>query len=112
MSKSKKIIEQIESLLEELKEEVGIPIGVVKESKKVVAEKNFSGLTREIFNLVTEGFFDTAKSLSEIQKKLKEEGINKPTTALMKPVLMLIRKKVLGRNKPEKGQYQYYKRSK
>ncbi len=112
MNKSKKIIEQIEILLEDLKKEIGMPVGVVKESKKVASEESFSGLTGEVFNLVMEGFFDNSKSLSDIQKKLKEEGINKPTTALMKPVLMLIRKKVLGRNKPEKGQYQYYKRSK
>lgn len=110
MNKSKKIIEQIESLLAELKKEVGVSVGAAKKSRKVATEEIFSGLTGEVFNLVTEGFFDNAKSLSEIQKKLKEEAINKPTTALMKPVLMLIRKKVLGRNKPEKGQYQYYKR--
>lgn len=111
MNKSKKIIEQIESLLVELKKEIGVSTSTAKEDKKVTAGENFSGLTGEIFNLVTEGFFDNAKSLSEMQRKLKEEGINKPTTALMKPVLLLIRKKVLGRNKPEKGQYQYYKRS-
>ncbi len=110
--KSKKIIEQIEVLLEELKKETGISTGVVKAKKKDASEDNFSGLTGEIFNLVNEGFFDNSKSLSDIQTKLKEEGINKPTTALTKPVIMLIRKKVLGRNKPEKGQYQYYKRSK
>lgn len=111
MSKSKKIIEQIETLLAELKKVVGVTTEVTKGAKKVSVGDNFSGLTGEIYNLVAEGFFDNAKSLSEIQKKLKEEGINKPTTALMKPVILLIRKKILGRNKPEKGQYQYYKRS-
>lgn len=112
MSNSKKIIEQIESLLEELKKEVGIPVNHAKEGKKITAEDKFSGLTGEVFNLVSEGFFDNAKSLSEIQKKLKDEGINKPTTALMRPVLMLITKKILGRSKQDKGQYQYYKRTK
>jgi hypothetical protein len=112
MNKSKRIIDQIEALLAELKKEVGVPVSAMKENKKSAAQENFSGLTGEVFTLVAEGFFDNAKNLSDIQIKLKEEGINKPTTALMKPVLMLIRKKVLGRKKPEKGQYQYYKRSK
>lgn len=112
MNNTEKIIEQIEQLLEELKKEVGVSASVAKRSKKVASEVKFAGLTGEVFNLVAEGFFDKSKNLSDIQKKLKEDGINKPTTALMKPILMLIRKKVLGRNKPEKGQYQYYKRSK
>lgn len=112
MNNAKKIIEQIAQLLEELEREVGVSIRSEKESKKVASEGKFSGLTSEVFNLVAEGFFDKPKNLSSVQKKLKEDGVNKPTTALMKPMLMLIRKKVLGRNKPEKGQYQYYKRLK
>ena len=107
MKKSEKIIGEIEVLLRELKREVGISIKSDPQSD-IKEGNNFSGLTEGVFNLIGEGFFDTPKPLSEIQKKLKEGGINKPTTALMKPILFLIRKKILGRNKPEEGQYQYY----
>lgn len=111
MKKGEKIIEDIEGLLRELKREFGAT--TERSSKSTMKEgNNFSGLTGEVFNLVGEGYFDTPKSLSEIQKKLKEDGVNKPTTALMKPILLLIRRKILGRNKPEKGQYQYYNRKK
>ena len=111
MNKQIKIIQQIESLLEELKKETGVTSSSVSSSKKIIPEGGYSGLTGDIFDLVKIGFFDNKKTLSEIQRKLKEEGVNKPTTALMRPVLFLIRKKILGRNKPDKGQYEYFKRS-
>src|SRR3989338_9165604 len=110
MNKQEKLIKQIEVLLTELKKESGISILPVSTSKnQVQMVGNFSGLTNEIFNLISEGFFDDPKSLSDIQRKLKEDGINKETTTLMKQILSLIRKKILGRNRPEKGPYQYYR---
>ncbi len=112
MNKQEKIIVQIEDLLLQLKKEVGMPVATPRVANQKTTDENFSGLTGEIFSLVAQGYFGESKTLSEIQKKLKEDGVNKPTTALMKPILLLIRKKILGRNKPEKGQYQYYKRSK
>ncbi|MDD4804859.1 MAG: hypothetical protein PHN69_06875 [Candidatus Pacebacteria bacterium] len=112
MNEKEKIINEIEVLLTKLKKEINSPTIISKDVKnKIVIKNNFSGLTKEIFNLINEGFFDNSKELYEIQKKLKENGINKPSSRLMKPILQLIRKKILGRNKPEKGTYQYYKRS-
>lgn len=109
MNKQEKIIAQIESLLGALKGEIGISPAPRHQARPTNEDKPFSGLTEEIFNLVSEGFFDQSKTLAEIQKKLKEGGVNKPTTSLMKPIILLIRKKMLIRTKPEKGQYQYRK---
>lgn len=113
MNTQEKIIQQIEELIVRLKNEIGTKNPDTSRNKgKIDKMINFSGLTGEIFDLLQEGFFDNAKSLSEIQIKLKENGVNKPTSALMKPILLLIRKKIIARSKPEKGSYQYYKRLK
>ncbi|MDP3786078.1 MAG: hypothetical protein Q8R05_00760 [Candidatus Omnitrophota bacterium] len=112
MKNSKEIIEEIENLLIELKRSLSIKQNYrqEKEIKISSAKESFSGLTKEIFDLVKEGYFEKPKTISEIQKKLRDEGTSKPTTSLMKPILLLVRKKILGRNKPEKGVYKYYQR--
>ncbi len=114
MSKNVEIIEKIESLLRELK----VSLGATPQKHTKIATKTsktemaFSGLTGEIYGLVQDGFFKEPKSISEIQHKLRLEGIKKPTTALSGPLLLLIRKKVLGRTKPAdgKGPYKYHQR--
>ncbi|MFA6355565.1 MAG: hypothetical protein WCY23_00485 [Candidatus Omnitrophota bacterium] len=114
MKNSKEIIEEIENLLMELKSSLSIkqdyPQG--KGTKASSVKEGFSGLTKEVFDLVKEGYFEKPKTISDIQKKLRDEGTSKPTTSLMKPILLLVRKKILGRNKPEKGVYKYYQRGK
>ena len=116
MSRHAEIIEQIESLLGELKSSLGgSPQKHTKAAPKTPkADAAFSGLTGEVYNLVQEGFFKESKSISEIQTKLQLEGIKKPTTALSGTLLTLIRKKVLERSKPAdgKGTYKYQQRSK
>lgn len=110
---NKKIIERLDMLsreLEELRKIIEVEAGGKKNNNKVEAKKNFSGLTGEIFTLVQEGFFKEPKTIVELQNKLRLEGIRKPTSSLMKPLLLLVRKKIIGRNKSGKEIFRYYKR--
>ena len=111
MTEARDIISKIEVLFLELKQKLNIDAerGVKKNVHKVAPK--ISGVAGEILTLAHTGFFAKPKSLSEIQSKLQDEGVNKPTTALMDPILRLIRKKILARAKSEKGQYQYYLRN-
>lgn len=115
MRSQKQIINEIELLLAELKRTSGV--GSKKQTTgggaTTLFQKStvsFSGLAGEIHALVREGFFKEPKDISEIQQKLKDEGVLKPTTSLMPSLMRLVRKKVLGRNKPPKGKYKYFQR--
>jgi hypothetical protein len=116
ITKNEQIIKQIESLLIELKQSLKIKSAALqprhndKNELTVNRVHKFSGLTGNICELIEEGFLNEPKTISDIQKKLKDRGIKKPTTALMPSLKLLIIKKVLDRNKPEKGLYQYFKR--
>lgn len=107
------IIAEIESLLRQLKESL-ISSGAGKNGKinqHVVIKKvnrQLSGLTGKINELAEDGFFKQPKTISDIQRKLKDGGVNKPTTSLMPPLLILLDRKILIREKPEKGVYKYY----
>ena len=70
----------------------------------------FSGLTEKIYELIKEGFFDESKTISDLQKKLKDRTINKPTTSLMAPLKLLITKDLLDRTKSDKESYKYFKK--
>jgi hypothetical protein len=112
---SQQIIEQIEGLLIQLKKSLNISSKNLlrgKGERQSIPKQNqgFSGLTGNIHELLEEGFFNQPKTISDLQKKLKDRGIKKPTTALMPSLKLLIIKKVLDRNKPDKGLYQYFKR--
>lgn len=100
------IINQIESLLRELRSSLTI------DTKEFSGSfyRNPEGLTGNIHNLIEEGFFDQPRTLSEIHEKLRVEGINKPMTSLMKPLLRLIKGKELKRERQEKGQFHYQRR--
>ncbi len=115
IAKHDQIIKQMEALLIELKQSLNIGnVTQTRNHKKNKAtpdrEQRFSGLTGNIFELMEEGFLNEPKTISDLQKKLKDRGIKKPTTALMPSLKLLIIKKVLDRNKPDKGLYQYFKR--
>lgn len=105
------LIRQIETLIEKLKLSLSgnhgqfINIAPIKLKK----ERKFIGLTAKVYELVGEGFFDEPKTISDLQKKLKDGMINKPTTSLMAPLKLLVGKKILERNKPEEGIYNYIK---
>lgn len=115
MKKTEQIIEEIETLLIELKQSINVlnktPLHRKEKSKSAHNQgSGFSGLTGNIFELLEEGFFNDPKTISDLQKKLKDRGIKKPTTALMPSLKHLVIKKVLDRKKPDKGLYQYFKR--
>jgi hypothetical protein len=109
---AEKIIGQIESLLGELKNSLLNASGeaVIINLNANPRKKKFSGLTADVYELVEEGFFDTSKTITDLQKKLKDRGINKPTTSLMAPLKHLIVNHILDRTKPDKGIYNYLKR--
>jgi hypothetical protein len=110
-TKNELIIEQIEVLLIQLKELSNIPIShkILSHSDRSSMNK-FTGLPGKIYELVEDGFFDKPKTISDIQKKLKDRGANEPTTAIMPSLRRFIIKKVLDRNKPDKGIYKYFKK--
>ena len=114
-TKISQIISQIEELLLELKmslkiqhKTASVPKGRLRRFEH--NKYQFSGLTGKIYELIEEGFVDGPKTITDIQKKLKDRGTNKPTTAIMPSLKLLIDKKVLDRNKPDKGLYNYFKR--
>lgn len=99
------LIAEMETIITELKlslNQGNTPVVVSRTS-----EKKLSGLTKQIFDLTNEGFFDQPKTIADIQMKLRAEGIIKPITSLMRPLLYLIKNKLLKREKSEKGYYQY-----
>ena len=113
MDKNTEIIVKIESLLGELKQSLGITAHMAKrrevKGSQKAGDENFSGLTKEIFNLVQEGYFKEQRTISDVEKKLHQRAINKPTTSLMKPLRLLIHKRIIEREKPDgKGHYKYF----
>lgn len=115
ITKSEQIIEQIEVLLIQLKQSLNVSDRTSSHHRKTPESipnlgLKFSGLTRGIYELIEEGFFSEPKTISDLQKKLKDRGINKPTTTIMPSLKLLIDKKILDRNKPDKGLYKYFKR--
>lgn len=108
------LIVRIEDLLVELKKELGVSRpnesgkDAAKPKKKL--KKKYTGLTVAILNLIEKGFFEQPKKLSDIQAKLRNRGMNKPTTTIMAPLLTLIRDEKLERDKPQKGQFVYFER--
>lgn len=112
---SKQIIETIEALLIQLKQSLNVPNKTLSHRKEkskstLNQRRRFFGLTGKIYELIEEGFFDDSKTISDLQKKLKDRGVKKPTTTLMPSLKLLVIKKVLDRNKPDKGLYKYFKR--
>ncbi|MBU0630945.1 MAG: hypothetical protein KKC80_08585 [Candidatus Margulisbacteria bacterium] len=105
------IIEKIEGLLVDLKKAMGESRSHSKR-KHEPATLKFSGLTSEIHNLVKDGYFKEPRKLSDIQRRLRLEGIKKPTTSLMRPLLRLLKKKVIRREEAVggKGPFTYLQR--
>ena len=76
----------------------------LKRSKTRTRESSRMGPTGLITDLVSEGFFKTRRSLSEIQKKLEETGHIYAQTSLSPILVRLVRKRnSLRRLKGEKG---------
>lgn len=117
MKSVNRIVDEFQILLDELKIALssGAPKSKVKDRRHIKSSingsKEFKGLKEILNNLMIEGFFDLPKSLSDIQSKLRDEGENKPTTSLMRPLVDLVKIKILKRIKSEKGLYEYSKRN-
>lgn len=101
------IIQEIYSLLEELNG--AITSGLSLKDKSLTKSRNRTGLTESIIDLINSNFFNEPKELSEIRDGLRSEGINKPTTSLMKPLLRLIKGKILKREMVD-GKWKYQRR--
>lgn len=110
ITKSEQIIEQIEVLLIQLKQLLNVSYHRKTPESSHNQGLKFSGLTHGIYELIEEGFFSEPKTISDLQKKLKDRGTNKPTTTIMPSLKLLIDKKILDRNKPDRGLYKYFKR--
>ncbi|TRZ64625.1 MAG: hypothetical protein D4Q79_01165 [Spirochaetia bacterium] len=106
---NEEIIKQIENLLGELRQSLNMPKMILSQNIKN-KKSEFSGLRGNIYELIEDGFFDEPKTISELQKKLKDRGIKRPTTTLMPSLTFLVVKRILDRDKPEKGLYKYFKR--
>lgn len=109
VTRSGQLIAQIEELLTQLKQSLNMPHEDLSQPIRH-GKSEFSGLTGRIYELIEEGFLNEPKTISDIQKKLKDRGTKRPTTALMPSLIFLIRKKVLDRDKPDKGLYKYFKK--
>ncbi len=67
--------------------------------------------TEAILKLKAEGFFNSKKTLKEIQKKLEEGGFFYPLTTLSGLILNLVRRRELGRMRGEQEKnWTYVKR--
>lgn len=111
MAKQEEIIKKIEALLAELSASLDTkPIIQLEPEISVSLKSKFSGLTKKILTLIQEGFFDEPRDISEISKRLRRWGYNKPTTSLSGPLRELVKKNFLDRDKldGEKSVYKYF----
>lgn len=91
----KTIMQEIYSLLDEL----GGALITNKDfkNKPILKGHQKSGITESIIDLIHNDFFNEPRNLSEIRNTLRSLGIIKPSSALMKPLLRLVRRRVLRR---------------
>ena len=71
--------------------------------------KRLPTATDAILELKEEGFFDKPKALADIKEKLADQGMIHPLTTLSGVVLVLVRRRQLGRVK-EDGRWSYVSR--
>jgi hypothetical protein len=76
---------------------------IAKKAGTQVKRKQKEGPLVRIEGLKEEGFFETKRTIAEIQTKLEEKGHIYPQTHLSTPLLRLVRKKKLRRLKEKKG---------
>ncbi|HEX4542492.1 MAG TPA: hypothetical protein VH114_04940 [Candidatus Acidoferrum sp.] len=73
------------------------------------AGKRLPSATDAILELNEEGFFNKPKALADIKQKLADQGMIYPLTTLSGVVLLLVRRRKLGRVK-EDGRWSYVSR--
>lgn len=98
------IIQEIYALLDELNNTAVKDTGL--KDKSFMKNRTKTGLTESIIDLINNDFFNEPKELFEIRDGLRSEGVNKPTTSLMKPLLRLVKGKILKREMVD-GKWKY-----
>lgn len=99
-----KRVKRIEDIVTK-KHQVFSPKIESKKSSKS-SKKSVAGI---ISGMIDEGFFDTPKAFGEIVEELKRGGHYYERTSLSSPLLILLKKKVLGRISVS-GNWAYVKR--
>lgn len=100
--------EDVQSIIRQL----GGGSGRGKKALRVAAAKGGKRLptaTDAILELKEEGFFDKPKALADIKEKLADQGMIYPLTSLSGVVLVLVRRRQLGRVKVD-GRWSYVSR--
>jgi hypothetical protein len=95
-----KIVEQINTLVSELAALAGVPESKPAAKAKVSpskGEKDKSGATGGIRNLIQEGKLDSPKQLPEIIEFLKQEGRHYSSQTVSMGLLNLVRERTLTR---------------
>ena len=95
-------VERLEERLDRIEKTIS---GKIEGKPLKVKPSIFSLLVR----LRDEGFFAEPRLLSDIKRRLEEEGYYYPLSSLTEPLLRAVRKRVLGRVKKE-GKWAYVQR--
>jgi hypothetical protein len=104
------VIEGSPEEVERLAERLSGPAKATKQTRpKNKSARSLPTATDAIMELKTEHFFNKPKALSEIKERLASRGMIYPLTSLSGVVLLLVRKRALGRVKKD-GRWLYVAR--
>lgn len=77
-------------------------------ARKSVRTATAGSLSNDVSGLVSEGFFDTPKTLGQVKDALATKGIIKPLTTLSGVMQELVKRKVLSRERQTIGKKQVW----
>lgn len=100
--------EEVQDIVRQLGDVSG-RVGKRSSRSAVKAGKRLPTATDAILELKEEGFFDKPKALADVKEKLASQGMIYPMTSLSPVVLILVRRRQLGRVK-EGGRWSYVAR--
>jgi len=106
------VVEGSHEEVQNIVRQIGVGSGRGKRTPRVAAAKGGKRLpsaTDAILELKEEGFFDKPKALADIKEKLADQGMIYPLTSLSGVVLVLVRRRQLGRVKVD-GRWSYVSR--
>lgn len=103
-----KKIDKIEKFLESQQNNILLKSDAQIDNSEDGNATRYAGLTKAIFDLIGDSFFNKPKDLMEIQEQLKSNAVFYPRTNYPKPLLLLIRNKHLRRIK-ENNKWKYVK---
>ncbi|CAE6486789.1 hypothetical protein [Candidatus Nitrosotenuis uzonensis] len=105
LEKQGKQLSKIEKMLEHKQNKI---IHAPKTKSTIAEPEKYRGLTKAIFDLLGDSFFNKPKELKEINEQLKANAVFDPITSYPKPLLRLIKNKHLRRIK-ENNKWKYVK---